>query len=435
MSILLKLIKWIVIIVVLVIGIMFVFKLCPPPGPWMSPPWCVDNSFEAVEYETSFEAGNLSQIKSVDMSDTWGRNYNFNMIESTRNNIDSSFARLGNMGTEEVYVHDFHRAMYGEDSSFTSLDYTLEDEIFWNDMRDESMTKEDVENLVKAAHINNMKLGIKHNIAFVDIGKYMGLADIASSVNEDHADFNFGHTADWVNDFFDKWTARLVEKGKMYEAADVDIMSITPTWMGPTYKGQEELANARWKQLIADVKNVFSGELHVIVDRFGFKDGKNGEENWLTYDYYQLADIVELNFYNFEKEYNLSDNPSLEEMKVVWQKYLNDITRRSQKENFKLTLGTVIFSTENGINNGIIEFHDIVGNTIDYVRADWDAQAKAYQALFEVLEVDDSIGRIMVGGYWWDDAMDPKVKVKISFAPSIRNKPAEAVIEKWFINN
>lgn len=34
--------------------------------------------------------------------------------------------------------------------------------------------------------------------------------------------------------------------------------------------------------------------------------------------------------------------------------------------------------------------------------------------------------------YWWDDAMDPDTaKTGISISSSPRNKPAEAVIEKW----
>ncbi len=434
MSILLKLIKWIAIIIILVIGIMFVFKLCPPPGPWASPPWCVDNSFEAVTYETAHEPGNLEQVKAVNMMDTWGRNYNFNMIEATWNNIESSFDRVSKIGAEEVYVHDFHMAEYGEDSSFTSLDYELVDEIFLNDLRDESISEEHVEELARAAHDKGMKLGIKHNIAFVDIGKYMGLTDIAGSVEEDYESFNSGHTAEWVNDFFDKWTNRLIAKGKMYEAAGVDIMGITPTWMGPTYEGQEELANTRWIELIGELRKVFTGDLHVIVDRFGFKDGNSGDENWLAYNYYQLADIVELDFYNFDPSYAVPEDATVEEMKIGWQKYLNDITRRSQAEGFKLSLMTSIFSTYDGINGGIVEYYDILGSALDGVEKDWDHQADAHQAMFEALENNNSIARVMIGGYWWDDAMDPKVKPGISFSPSPRNKPAEAVIEKWFRN-
>ena len=53
------------------------------------------------------------------------------------------------------------------------------------------------------------------------------------------------------------------------------------------------------------------------------------------------------------------------------------------------------------------------------------------QALFEAAQDEKYIERVNINGYWWDDAMDPKVKVRISLAPSIRNKPAEAVAIKW----
>ncbi|MFW0861992.1 MAG: hypothetical protein ACKKL6_00170 [Candidatus Komeilibacteria bacterium] len=434
MGIVFKFIKWIAIIVILVVGIMFVFKLCPPPGPWMSPPWCVDNSFEAIEYETTHEPGHLSQVKAVNMSDTWGRNYNFNMIENTRNNIDSSFARVAGLGAEEVYVNDFHMAKYEEDDNFTSLDYEIVDEIFLNDLRDEAMTEDDIDDLVKAAHDNGMKLGIKHNMAFVDIGKYIGLSDIAGSVQEDYANFNSGHTAEWINDFFDKWTVRLVKKAQMYDKYGVDIISITPTWMGPTFVGQEDLANTRWRELITELRNNFSGEIQTLVSYYGFVDGVDGQEDWSKYDYYQLADIVELDVYELPTKYGLIDNPSIDQMEKVWDKFFADTTKRSKAEGFKLTVMASIFSVPNALNNGIVEFYDIIGDALDGIVKDWDYQADAFQALFKSLENNEDIDRIIIGGYWWDDAMDPLVKPRISLSQSIRNKPAQAVVEKWFKN-
>jgi hypothetical protein len=34
------------------------------------------------------------------------------MFEDTRKNIDESFDRVQQLGAQEVYVHDFHRAIF-----------------------------------------------------------------------------------------------------------------------------------------------------------------------------------------------------------------------------------------------------------------------------------------------------------------------------------
>ena len=133
--------------------------------------------------------------------------------------------------------------------NFQSLNYEIVDEIFSNDMRDESMTFEDMQKLVTIAHQKGLKIGLKHNIAFVDIGKYIGSKDIQKEVDEDHKNFNSLHSEEWINDYFDKWEKRLVEKAILAQETGFDIFSIYPNWMQPTFTGNEELANQRKKQL------------------------------------------------------------------------------------------------------------------------------------------------------------------------------------------
>src|SRR5210317_1385558 len=83
------------------IGTMYYFDICPPKGPWPTPPWCEKYEFVQPEYTLEFETGYINQIPAVNMSDTWGRNYNFGMLENTRKNIDSSFERVQALGAEE----------------------------------------------------------------------------------------------------------------------------------------------------------------------------------------------------------------------------------------------------------------------------------------------------------------------------------------------
>lgn len=430
-----KIILALIIIIVAGVAAMAVFKICPPPGPWPTPPWCASKTYKAFVPETKYQGENLPGITPViNMMDTWGKNYNFLMFENTRNNIDSSFVRVAGLGAKEVYVNDFHRAVYGKSAGFASLDYKIEDDIFSNDFRDEAMTKEDLRKLAQSAHANNIKLGIKHNMSFVDIGKYLTKGgNIGSSVSQDFSDFNKEHSEEWIRDFFAKWQARMVEKAKIYKEAGVDIMSLTPTWMGPTFTGHEELADTLWRDLVAAVKQEFPGKIHIIVDRYGFFEGRNGNEDWEKYDYYKLADIVEFDFYNLPENYTAKDPNNIDDLKKSFSSYLNKLDERAKQKGVKLSIMFSPFSYKNSINEQkLVEYLDFVNEDVKKLESDWPAQAAVYQAFLQELNGRKNIERVISAGFWWDDAMDPSVKPRISLAPSIRNKNAEDVFKKWF---
>ncbi|MFH1286988.1 MAG: hypothetical protein ABII02_04545 [Candidatus Magasanikbacteria bacterium] len=413
------------------VGTMYYFDICPPQGPWPTPPWCEKYEFVQPVYELEVETAYLEHIPAVNMSDTWGRNYNFAMLENTRKNIDSSFDRVQQLGAKEVYVHDFHRAVYDEEQNFKSLSYEIVDEIFSNDFRDESMTQKDLSALAKEAHKRNLKIGVKHNIAFVDIGKYIGLGDIEESVTADFEAFNKNHTKEWTEDYFNKWQARLLERAKMYEKAGIDIMSITPNWMGPRFPGEEALADTKRRELIAALREVFSGQIHLTIDDYGFIDGKNADEDWSKYTYFKDADIVEFDIYKLRDSFAVQKNPSIAQMRSGFSRYFDAIENKANKFGIKISVFFGPFSYPNAINDGIIEYHDIKKDSLASVEPDWQHQADAYQAFFEAMQGRDMFDRFIIAGYWWDDAMDPDVKVRISLSPSVRNKPAEEVIKQW----
>ncbi|MEI7620196.1 MAG: hypothetical protein WCJ57_01355 [Candidatus Falkowbacteria bacterium] len=438
MKIIVKILSALFLLLVVIVVFMFAFDICPPQGPWISPPWCASSSFKRPTYDMKIETSHLSQVKAVNMFDTWGRNYNFNMLENTRNDIESSFSRVAEMGAQEVYVHDFQRAVYNDSKdNFASLNYQIEDEVFLNDMRDESMTEEDLEKLVKAAHDKGLKLGIKQNMAFVDIGKYIskGLTgEIDSSVKEDYNKFNSSHSEEWVRDYFSKWEKRMLLRAELYNKHGVDIISLTPGWMGPTFQGQEALANELNKQLITNVRKAFDGQIQVELSFYGILDGVDGKEDWTKYDYYKSADIKEVRVYNLPTDkYKVSDKADMAQIQVGIDELLKDLDSWSGQQGIKLSIFFSPFSYPNAINNGIVEYMDVMNSQIKLTEKDWDHQAIAWQAFFNEITKYQNIERITANNFWWDDAMDPDVKVKISISPSFRNKPAEEVIKQWFI--
>jgi len=407
---------------------MFLFKICPPVGPWPTPPWC-SNNFVRHTYLVNTVAQKISQVKAVNMTDTWGRNYNMSMVENTRQNIDSSFDRIKELGAEEVYVHDFNRAIFADGADFTTTNYTVEDETFWNDMRDESMTESDIKKLAESAHSRGLKLGIKRNMSFVNIGKYISKGfsgTIQSSVEEDYKKFNSGHTEEWVKDYFKKWSARMVEKANIYQKYGVDIMSLTPTWMGPTFAGHEEFVNNLQKELIVDVRKVFKGKIHMEVSRYGLLEGVDGSEDWLKYDYYKDVDIVEIRIYDLPEIYRSGD------IQKSISKYVADLDTVAGKKGKKISIFIAPSSYTDSMKRGVLEVLDYNSDLVKNVVSDYEYQSKVFEIFFQSLLPLQNIERINVASYSWDDALDPQIKPKLSVASTFRNKPAETLIREWF---
>lgn len=430
------LIAIVALVVVLIAGvaIMAVFRLCPPKGPWPTPPWC-QTDFTVYQYEVDVKPSPLTQIKAVNMYDTWGRNYNMNMFEATWSNIDSSFDRVQKLGAQEVYVHDFDRAVYNGEFDYKSLDYKFADEIFANDMRDESISDSDLKKLVEAAHSRGLKLGIKRNLAFVDIGKFMlsGIGgDISADVAKDYQEFNSSHSEEWIRDYFSKWQGRLVEKAKLYQSAGVDIMSVSPTFQDPTFAGQEELANQLWRDLIVAVKQEFKGQIMVEVNVYGFNDGSNGQEDWSKYDYYKTADIAEIRVYKILEKYRERFGDKPEVVAEAMEAMLADFNNKAQASDLKLSIFFAPSSYEQGTFAGPVEYLDVRNPAINSLKKDYEEQVSAFDYFFKSLSGKNQIVRVNAGNFAWDDALDPEVSALVSISAGFRNKPAEQVVSAWY---
>ncbi|RLJ09079.1 MAG: hypothetical protein DRP15_04245, partial [Candidatus Aenigmatarchaeota archaeon] len=370
----------------------------------------------------------------VYMADTWGANYNFNWFENTRKNIESSFERLKNIGSDEVYVNDFYMTVFDNESADWTIDtdYHIEPEIFANDFRDEAMTQDDLNRLANTAHKNGMKIGWRTSFHMVNIGKYIGVKDIAEEVEKDWERFtSVERTEEWIKDFFTKWKSLMLDRAEALNKAGFDIMIVTPGWHNPRFHPHEELANTLWKDLIIAVKKKFNGKVGVIVDRYGYLNKKTDSEDWSKYDFYKEADLVYYFVYYLPGKYKVKDNPSVAEIKQGFDRYFDDLEKLAEEDNINLSLMVGIQSFENSVNHeGFIEFYDFTNPKVKSVKKDWQHQADVFEAILQSLE-DRNFNKVIFIGYWWDDAMDPEVKPLISLAMSFRNKPAEGVFEKW----
>ncbi|MBD3311999.1 hypothetical protein GF352_00900 [archaeon] len=371
-------------------------------------------------------------IFGVNMFDTWGGNYNFLMFENTRDHIKDSLKRVAATGSSEVYVHDF---LMTNKTGINHTNYEFINEVFTNDYRDESMTQEDMNNLAQEAVNNELSIGWRLNLHFIDIGEFIGSSDITGGLQEVFNEFNQPKTEAWVRHFFQEYNQTLIQKAGMLNQAGFNYMVITPNFMNPRFHPHESLANELWKDLINNLKQVFNGEVGIIVDRYGFLEGNNGDEDWTQYDYYETADRVYYNIYNLIAEYEV-DSVTGSNLEDSFNDLLNELEARATEHDINLTLMATFYSYERAINELPVEFNDVNNPAIKSLKRDWKEQALVYESLLQAVEGRELINGLVMNSYWWDNAMYPdSANTRIDISPSTRNKPAEAVFQKWAYSN
>jgi len=366
------------------------------------------------------------------MMDTWGRNYNFGWFETTRNHIDTAFERVAAIGSDMVRVTDFHMAVWDDgEFSIDNTAYHIEGETFQNDNRDEVMTEADLRRLAQAAHARGMEIGWRTSFHFWDIGKYVGSLNVSEEVEADFRELQKPKSAAWVRDFLGKFGDLLVERAKLLDEVGFDEIHLTPGYMTPSYQPNEALADELWLNIIQDVRAVFDGKLSYEGNAWGFLDGRDDEEWWATQTRYHSVDRVYISIYQLPDEFTVAE-PTFEDIRTGLTAYLDAIERGNESHRATLALEVRFASFENAINHTHIEFNDFVNPDLQALDRDWQHQADCYEALFQTLEGPSGFQKVDFVGYWWDNAMDPDTaRPLIGKSPSPRNKPAEAVFEKW----
>lgn len=372
---------------VIVLGIisLFVFKLCPPSGPWPMPPWCAENAYIPYSYEEldyiSGEAQDLDLY--IGTFDIWGNPHLYmDLGEDTRDHYEATMKKIGDIGSDGLFLSDF-----------IGLDLNKAGEGI------EEISPSELNKIVKAAKGNG-------------ISKVMlvaGLIDPEGAMKrykgEDDS-FNLEYSS------LDDWKQHILKVAEKSENAGVDQLVISPGILFFLKFEDDQRLNDYYNELIPLVKEKFSGEIGIQsqlhgLNRMNFLDSMDFVVvNW------------EPNDFNFQQESVTEDLDSMEQAFTNWMNKIPQVN--------KLYISVTMPSYDGAIKKGWIEPGAVYGP--EYV-IDYKEQAMMYEAIFR--SVDPSVGVISYG-YWWTDRIYPEIKVlRNDIAHSIRNKDAEHVFAKW----
>jgi len=217
----------------------------------------------------------------ITTEDTWTINYNMNLFEDTRRNLDSAFKRISDIGGKEVMVFSFIDFI-GDDKESITLRETPSPYKQW---RDAAITPSEMKDIARTAKKYGLKPIIAYNVGadytkYTDvslIGRFTGGAagsGFGGNAAEQRAGDDFGRdepkTKEWLDSEFSQLQDILVSWAASAEAASIYGMDITPEYRMPTSNPFYDYADARFSEIIKAMRVVFHGKIYATnFNRYG----------------------------------------------------------------------------------------------------------------------------------------------------------------------
>jgi len=379
-------------------------------------------------------------VPLITTEDTWTINYNMNLFEDTRRNLDSTFARIASIGGKEVMVFSFIDFI-GDDKESITLKETASPYKQW---RDAAITSSEMKDIARIAKKYALKSIIAYNVG-AEYSKYInvsllgrftgGAAGGGSGGNaaEQKAGDDFGRdepkTKEWLDSEFSQLQSILVRWAADAEKAGIYAIDITPEYRMPTSKPFYDYADAKFSEIIKAVRDVYHGKIYAT----NFNSYGGLRQNPRP-KYIDDADVLILHL----PLLNVREGASVAEMRTSWSIILDSI--EADFADYKKPIYLVEnVGSYSGANNGKggMEWGDFTEVAQAGYKRDWQGQADAIEALFQAFAKRTRFTGIGTGAkFAWDDLMAPEyASPRNDLTSNIRNKPAEAIWKKWVLPN
>ena len=279
----------------------------------------------------------------------------------------------------------------------------------------------EVKGIITEAKKNGIKVVLKPHVDPIDFGMKGGSSRGALSPNN------------W-DSWFESYHEFIIHYAKLAEETGVEMLVIGTELDTATIPGNPEgptdVTN-RWRGIISDVRQHYSGLLTYSVSCHGDCGGPDGIEFWDSLDYIGV-----------EPYFGLTDknDPTIEEMKLSFdskfEEYFKPLYERYGKPIILTETNCYSFD---GVNRdpiaGNIQQISSQASSVNDLPLDHQEQADYYEALFQSLENKDWIQ----GVYWWAWYLDSSLEssdgwqLTDRFDPFVR-KIAGQVLKKWYLN-
>lgn len=223
------------------------------------------------------------------------------------------------------------------------------------------------------------------------------------------SNINLPSTEDW-DIWFDSYRKNMLHYAQMAEMTQVGMLCI-----GTELKTSIEQKPERWKELIREIKTIYSGKLTYAA---------NWDAEYKIIDFWDELDYIGVQAYF---PLTKKRNPDLETIKDGWNDHIEELQLFSEKHNKPILFTEVGYKSETTATIKPWEWGSFF--SILTKKKSHRTQQLAYEALFQKLWDKDWFA----GSYIWQwDTRSSRENAPTNLDFSPRFKPAENVIAKWY---
>ena len=292
-------------------------------------------------------------------------------------------------------------------------------------------TEEELTLMVEAARARGMKFGLVMELIYTDLldptldpygEQNMNAGGRAEETVGEWADrLALGDPAAqaYWDAWFDQYTAAVVKNAEIAQRLGIELFAVGKQAGAVT---REENA-PRWKKLIAQVRQEYSGKL-TYVSLSGEGAGEYASFPWADLDY--------VTFYGGPRiSVSIRDQPSVADLKAAFEKNNDEVFEPVSKAAGKPALFlTAFMSRTQAVEQEWFEW----GQPHPEIGLDLTIQAKLTEAFFQAMEDESWVAGLFSWGFWWRDDTDATLvpgDASYSKGSSVRNKPATGIWRKW----
>lgn len=458
---LIVLISLIVLFIIFTI-LMFLFKLCPPAGPWPTPPWCVSRmekvdlasaitiptDINKINYpdfyinptvrdltvtdpycaitksEVSYPKSYLGEYelpsiegapftneihRTIGIKDTWIKEPNLNKsciamdYKPMRKAYEETLDRVVNLGADQI---SFSNYVHFSDFKNALIDGPEKAAVKENDLKF----------VVNKAKEKNLRTILYLNLA---PGKQV-VSDIPD--------------ATWLGTLIKNWGSFVLNQAEIAEETGVDALMINHFDYQPNIKGFEDTYEKEMLVLLGNVRNIYKGRILLMIDPLWDSNLGKLDDLLKQVDGYIYTPTTNILNNRGDKTVNVAN------LKGLYVENFINVGKGFSKYDKPIHLRVLIQSTKEFLEKGWSEDMFCIEKMDDpcfqkNLKVDFSSQAIAYEAMMEAVKETNgkyfNVGGVESYGYWYTDVMLPS-NSQPQIAQSIRNKPAENIVREWF---
>jgi len=235
-------------------------------------------------------------------------------------------------------------------------------------------------------------------------------------------------TETWIRTLLDEYQSVIVEEARKAESCGVDYFMLNWQHGAVNYRGHEGLWADRWGEIVDAVAQVYTGKLQYNLPMWDdVHDIVTGAVPLSTFD------RIDSFLYS---QWNPNFDTHSDSLPIVYGEFREMIANLQAFADAvpqPLYLEVAFQSTDGYLVDG---WYDVAIGLVGNTRPDFFEQARLYEGLLQAITQSDVVDGIISYKYHWDDPFGPDLDMnalaRMDLSASVRNKPAEAVLKRWF---